>query len=296
MDDQDYEILKGFTLVLERSSFDEMRDYLEKLSVNEEAMLQFHGFLYNLDLLGALSKDKNDLAMFVTQACKLSVLPEDRMRIVYFLAQSANDNLTHINQVAAKEFGPGFKIFQNYNTGRTAVTWQQVLKKAKEIINGFYIHDRLQVENYVQEIITYFQLLKVQDQSVLQEIVGLADDIANSLGQNIYRPPGDFEMKPIHDKVVRFYQLCQRASFDIEKIDNEINFENILHFIHVMKYACAARLHLLVNNQPGDNVKSAYDFLSVELAYQYSHIYIGADELERMKKPLLPINKGAYVR
>lgn len=287
--DEDYNAVAQWARLFEQLAFDELKKKIDDIPNNSLDKVLFYSWLFDMDIFGKICEHKIEMAKLLANASRVQALPEDRTRIVFTLANIADRGLAEINKIAASEFGQAFKVFNKYNVGARVVGWKEVAQRLKEIWNGFYNHNRLQVDDKVKEILEFYKLLHVSNAETLNKIITTAEEVIGLTGRDTIIPLGDPSMKEVKDKVTELYDLAGRTKFEIEHIDEITDLEETILFAFHLKYVCLVKIYFVSNNLPTDDYDAAYNYLSEHFADNYSKIYISTEELARVGKPLQPI-------
>lgn len=277
---------KEWTKLIEQHSFYEVKSYLENLKrVEIEYNLFFYMLLSDV-LLGEVFKQRVRLAMIVSAPLKVEVLPEDRGRVVYLLANCENSDLAKANQMFEKEFGPNFQLKRNYLVSSRNVSFEQLVKKAREIKRAIYNICYFQVQDIVNEILAYYKIFKVTDQDEILSILNIAQEIRDDLQKTPQISTYTEEGKLILDKAKALYKATGRIKMEIDGLDSAEDFIEIQAYAFYMSFVCLARDAAVKKNIDSEDFEFARKFLTRVLGQTKFMSLQDTDELQRLHKPL----------
>lgn len=283
----DEQKIEKYTAFLEKNPYSKVRDYLDKLKIPEsDEFMSFYSMVYEEQLLLTIERQKVALAQIISSSSKAEVLPEDRSRLIYLLANCAALDLTKTNQSFEKEFGPGFRINESYMVRGKRYGWQKLAIKAKEIKNGLYNCCYLASQDLLDNIIEYYKLFPVNDINRLIAIDALANEIITDLSNDSILTPIAERAKPLMNKIERFYSATNRLKIDIDKLKEEVDFDKIKEYILTIHMICSVRISLSNSGIQLDRIDEAEKLLLKYIGRTRFMNLLSVDELERFGKPL----------
>lgn len=280
---------KEWLKLLEQHSYNEVVLYLEDLK--KRAEIDYNLFLYMVIsdvLLGEAYKQRVRLALIVVAPLRVEVLPEDRGRIVYLLANCVNSGLDKANEMLAKEFGSSFKLQKSYLVSSRNISFDQISKKAKEIKRAIYNICYFQVQDMINEILAYYEIFKVTDQNELLSILNIAQEVRDDLEKTPQIGTHTEAGKVIINKVKELYRTTGRIKMEIDALDNAEDFMEIQEYAFYVCFVCLARDAAVKQNIAPNDLEFARRFLTRLLGQTKFMSLQGTDELQRMHKHLMP--------
>jgi hypothetical protein len=279
--------------IFELKKFFEISDFIETLKKKRpDRYIQALYHIMEGDVLGEIYWHKIRLAKFFAKASKVAAEPEDYMRILFLLAKHADSSIGDTNAAFSKEFGPNFHVYESYKIdGGATKSWRDLAIRAREIKNGMLNHSYLIVKPLVEEIISTYKRNTDTDLEKIDKIYALANEIVGQTGVMIMDNPNAPENAEIKKKVIEFYKLTNRLNMDIERLDDEYNFDKITAYVNKMRSVYAIKLHMISKDMPFDNLEEAEKFLMKLLGQQEFAQYIDIEELQRagVKLPQLKV-------
>lgn len=281
---------KEFANLLEKNSFGDLKKLLGNLKITDSK--KYNRFFADLDevlLWATVSRQKVELALFVSDQVKVKALPEDTTRIVTKLSRLYGKDINEVNKVLQKEFGDYFIFPSVFVLSNRKISYKEVIMRAREIINGLKNICYLEIEDDANEILVYFkannnngqeELLKLEE--VLFRLMAEAQDVLSFTNINNYK-----ELKP---QLIELYKLTHRTDFDIKTLDDP-DFNEIAKFIYFTAEIVSIKLNLISKNYPPNDIVQARTMVFNDMANKKFQSRISAEEILRTGLPLPRIRK-----
>lgn len=284
--------MRWFAFALEQHSYDEIRGLLAIMERVD--FLNFWKYFFDFSLLGEIANHKNVLAMEIAKSSGVKAPPDDRKRIVFALAKHENVGLSELEIALRQELGPNFKLQNHYTFGQVVKSWQEVVKRAAEIRNGYFNLAYLGVENQVAGVMKVYSMSEEKDLEKLKKLSDLATDTLNKSVKYIYYPPSAPELKEIMPKIVEFYKASNRLQLDIEAMDEAADIQDPIDYIVVMKSIYDTKLAMAKKGILLDDFAAAEKEVRRTMSqFYFEENFLSLDEIAREGKALEPITKVA---
>jgi hypothetical protein len=286
-----YEIIKKFTLIVERYPYQQVLEYIKTLAKQQpDQLLIIEEAVYDYHLLSQLTGHKVSLTKILTETSGVVALPEDRTRILFLLVKFADANLPAVNQAFKQEFGPYFNIYGEYRIGEKRKTWRELARRAAEIKNGYKNFDLLVTKVIADLIAEFYRIYDVKEPEKLAKILDLSHRIlVKSAKDNVT----DFRIADIPELkgyASELYKLVERVPLDIKELDQDVRIGKVNEFVFLIKYATMARLDLISLKKPIDDFATVEKLVGEYFAQKFSLRY-RRDEFSRIHQKLEPIKK-----
>jgi|GEM_PF-2218107 len=234
------------------------------------------------DVLQEIQYHKVRYSKYLEKFLKMKTLPEDRSRIIFTLAKCSGKTLEQANLIWKKEFGENFSLPAKFDIGGGEVrTFEEVAGRAKEIKNGFLNNAYFSVQAQVDELMTYIKSNALSDLPKIVELYNLAIDILAAIGGIPDGDPSDVVFHETMEKVIQFYKGSNRLQLDIERLNQEEDFSNIIEYVAIEKMVYQTKIHLIGNKHSVNDYAEAERYLLFVLAQLEMVNYITNEEQAR---------------
>ena len=282
-------MVRKFALLLENYPYGQVFKYADELRTkNIEQYQAINESVATGALFAIISDHKIALAKILISKSKVNALQEDRTRVVWLLSKYVNSNLKAVNHAFESEFGPDFKIFEQYQIGDKTKTWKELALKAKQIKNGYRNYDFLNVRGTANFILTFYRNFNINDEKKLEYLSDLGYKILTKSKENPLETINSPGMEEVKKQVIDFYKNAQRLPLDIEALNNEPQMDDINEFVFLVKTASDLRLEQIKIKADLKDTTEVEKYLFEVLGTSFSDSYMG-DELSRIHVKLQPI-------
>jgi|GEM_PF-2096905 len=280
--------IKEFIDFIQEHTFDQVMGYIADLEKKDNLFyLVTMNMILDRTILIELYQLKVKLAMIFVPTIEGNLLPEDNGRVVFLLAKCAALDLQTANKKFQNEFGPFFRLQDEYRIKGRLYSWKLFAAKSVKIKRGIHNICYFLVQDVVKEIIAYMKIFRTADPQGLIEISNLAREIRKLIrGENRYISPSAPEAGPILEKVKRLFTLTRRLEIDYRKIVEEPDLYEVERFAFVIETISIIRLELLAKRMSPDDYNYAKRYLTKQFGEAKFMDLMSTEELQRLHQPL----------
>ncbi|MDO8444269.1 MAG: hypothetical protein Q7S80_02095 [bacterium] len=292
MTEEIQEKIRHYAFYFEKHSYDQVLLFMKDLSPTD--FFDFNKIFLDLDLLGEIARHKNNLAIRLANACGVEALPDDRQRMIFTIAMHYRDDFATLNASLIKDLGEHFYLKESYLIGQKKISWQEIVKRSKEIQVGFANISYLAVESQVLVMVRLYKASKEADPEKIKQIDQLALDVLVKTVDFIRIPPSAPEMQDKMPLINNFYKTTGRLQIDIDSLIDRPDIEEAITFITITKAICEVKLSLIKRRIPlTDYDVAEYEFRRIMAINYFDNNLVSLDEMKREKVPLKQLGAAA---